>query len=523
MANRFTVTSGSATAASTWNGGATVPVSGDRVLITHKSLAKGTLFTNAAGYSAGATVITLVGTTATGSFVTTEKVQFTGDAAYYEIMGWNNATKALTISPGLLVAIPAVSTRVISRGHVLTLDTSVTWGDDSTATSGVVINGLTTTRSITFAGTLLHSTTANTSLSLRGSLQMLAGSYHEMGTLANPVLLPYTAEVFVNASSVPLNAKFSCEIGSFSNFSYVGAYRNRNTVLTTAAAPGDAVLYVEDATGWQPGDFLIIASDVVKITMQAFTISASYTPGSLTVPIDATMGQSRRLGMPISNASSNVSIQPASSTYKGGWGCTIGNLEIPYSRTIKNVSFCNLYGNHPYASGAYFSTDGNYGSTGFQNPFTVIEDSAFYSNHVANSTSLNAGAGANPCLTTPLLFERCVLGGGLNGQNISCSVGVNSQVTLKQCVLPSATIISNSNYKCLIDECTVIASSASSTFLGGNAGTGSITLRKCTFGGPNYSGIHHGAFNVYRARFEECDFGVKQPYGGARNGYVFAI
>ena len=55
-----------------------------------------------------------------GSYVIGECVQFDNDPNYYQITNWVDGTKVLTVTP-LIVAIPAVATLVMTRGHKVTV------------------------------------------------------------------------------------------------------------------------------------------------------------------------------------------------------------------------------------------------------------------------------------------------------------------------------------------------------------------------------------------------------------------
>ena len=257
MANRYSVANGLASANATWDGGASVPGTGDRVLITKLSTGSNTFSTNTAGYAIGATAITLTGTVLAGSFVVGESVLFGSDPNFYNITNWNSGTKVLTVA-ALIIAIPASATVVTACGHVVTIADTREWGDDLTST--ITINTISTNQSIWVAGTLVFSTTANSQLTANGTIELPLGGRWQQGTRATPIPSTYTSTILLNKSAALSDGKYGFNVRAGSYISVYGATKTRITTLTATANAAATTMTVTDATGWGISDEIYLAN-----------------------------------------------------------------------------------------------------------------------------------------------------------------------------------------------------------------------------------------------------------------------
>jgi hypothetical protein len=165
----------------------------------------------------------------------------------------------------------------IALGHVVTIDGTYTWGDDTAATGvsttaatggGVIVNG-----------TIRASRTVSSSLTVVGDFVIQSTGVFDFGTAADPIPKEYTATLLLNKSAVPASAKYGFITINGSQFYAYGAERRVNTTLTSTAAAGQAVINVADATGWVVGDSLYLAPTGTYTQYDERTV-ASITPGA---------------------------------------------------------------------------------------------------------------------------------------------------------------------------------------------------------------------------------------------------
>ena len=522
MANRFTIASGLASAVGTWNGGASVPVSGDRVLISRVSTGLRTFSTNTAGYAIGATAITLTGSVLAGSYVVGEAVQFGTDPNYYTITAWNNATKVLTVSP-LIVAIPAAATVVVCCGHVVTLDGAYEWGDDANTT--ITINTLSTTRSITIAGTLVHSRTVSSSLTGKGGINLIAGGGYEAGTVASPMPVAITATIIPNKSAAMVVGKYMFEALASSRISLVGATRKRWTTLTAATTISGTSIQVTDATGWQVGDSISIASDNHGTTTpqyEVFTIAGGYVSGALTVPLSGSIAYAHRNGLPVGNLSSNVSIRSYSNVQSAGCYFQAGNTDALNTRTINHVRFDTLSGVYPYGNGVSFSRVDNYSNIPLVSPYASIDSCVFtWTAALSNSGFLDTSLGVNPYYATTPTISNSVFAPEFTGSS-GVSMYMGSQWLLDGCLLSGAMPVFASAFDGNLKNCW-LAQTRSMTPMSSanNVNANTTTFTNCTFSGTNRD-LHSSGWAVGRHVFDSCDIGYTFPLTSA-TGYNLQV
>jgi hypothetical protein len=267
--------------------------------------------------------------------------------------------------------VPVTGDRVlICAGHVVTLDGSYEWGDDSTAT--VVINAVSTTASIFIAGTLKFSRSVNTDLRCRGAVKEGGvGAAWDRGTVADPIPAGVTSRVRINYSaSAPANNKYNFQFGAatrFALFSEVGAYRKRFSQITSALSAGAISMTLADATGWEIGDWVLLESTTVPISRNNREFRQLTSVAGNTVGWTTGLTYARTNGAYVANLTSNVRWESDSASYYSAVRVSIGPAMGAGIITIKNVSFHGLGGVSDWAGldlggGVYYATGSPWGA-----------------------------------------------------------------------------------------------------------------------------------------------------------------
>lgn len=277
--------------------------------------------------------------------------------------------------------VPTTGDRVfIPPANEVILDWAYTWGDESNAT--IVINGVSTTRSITVQGKLIHSRTVNSSLTCRGNFfcGWNANATHDMGTDASPIPESVTARILWNLSlTSPSDGKFGIIYDDLWKFtSKSGRTIIRNATLTASASAGATSIEVSQASGWKAGDEIIIGmgdySNPINATNsyrhQYVIIAPSYTPWSLTVPITTPLAFSKVSGTPVSNIAYNISMESADATRLAYYQSNITTTTPVWWRVFKDIAILNPSNLFPYV-GFYMSQANNFTATPYVNPYTI--------------------------------------------------------------------------------------------------------------------------------------------------------
>lgn len=524
MANRYSVASGLASSVGTWDGGASVPVQGDRVLISRLSTGARTFSTDAAGYSIGATAITLTGSVLAGSYVVGEAVQFGADPNYYTITAWNNTTKVLTVS-ALIQAIPAVATVVVCCGHVVTLDGAYTWGDDTGST--ITINTVSTTKSVTVLGVLQHSLSVNSSLTGYGTISVPSGGCYEAGTPSAPLPVGVTAEIIVNRSAAMVLGKYNFECLAGARVFLQGAARKRWSTLTAAISVSDTSIQVVDATGWQVGDVIHVVSDNHGTSTPGYelrTIAGGYVSGDLTVPLTAALSKTHRNGLPVGNLTTNVVMKSYSNAQTGGGHFQAGATEALNTRYINHVKFDTILGAYPYQTGVNFSRVDQYGNVPLVNPYASIDSCVFTISATPSNYLLETAVGANPYYATPPTISNSLFAPSYVTSNGAGSMlaQIGSQWVLDGCLFSAAGTVHPASFDSYVKNswyATATTSAGMTSATNGHANT--CTFDNCTFSGTNTS-IHSSAWAVARHTFENCDIGYTYPLTSG-TGYSLSV
>jgi hypothetical protein len=336
MANRYTIGSGVASSVAIWDGGASVPVEGDRVLIC--------------------------------------------------------------------------------SGHTVTLDGDYTWGDDATST--IVINSVSTTRSINVFGTLAFSQSVSSSLTSNGHVYVAAGGHWVQGSNSSPIPAAYTANLFLNKSGTLADNKYYFMADNGSYFAIYGSTKKRIATLTAAVSASDASISVLDATGWQVGDELHLpcTSTTAYNEFEQVTISAGYVSGDLTVPVSA-LSYAHKIYCPVGNTTSNANFKNYNASYRGYMGLLASSASVTDSHEIGFCTFDNLGVVSPYY-GFSINQASNFTSTPTPSPFKYLESiCSIVRSNTGNcyAAYISGTAFAKSAQLNGCLFVRTLSGGSTAG------------------------------------------------------------------------------------------------------------
>lgn len=309
--------------------------------------------------------------------------------------------------------VPVSGDRVlICAGHTVTMDGVYEWGDDSAAT--IVINGVSTTASITIAGTLKFSRSVNTELRCKGAVKEGGvGAAWDRGTVADPIPAGITSRVRLNHSAAPANGKYDFWFGAatrYALFSEVGAYRKRFSQTTGALSAGATGMTLVDATGWEIGDWVLLESTTVPISKNNRELRQLTSVSGNTVGWTAGLTHARTSGAYVANLSSNVRWESDSASYYSAVRVSLLTGMGAGIITIKNVSFHGLGGGNDYAGldlgGSAFYATGS--------PWGQIDSLAASNMRVDGSTQVTPKG--------PLGFRNCTTPPTVNASAM-CFVG----------------------------------------------------------------------------------------------------
>lgn len=411
--------------------------------------------------------------------------------------------------------VPAAGDRVlIDSGHVVELDGTYEWGDDSTAT--ISINGFSTTRSINVRGTLKHSRSVSSQLTCRGNFAVLTGGWHDIGTEADPIPGSISVTLLLNRSASMAVNKYGYLTQDNSRFTAWGATRRRATRLTAPITAGATSINVEAADGWQPGDTLILAhTDTTAANRQDFVvIAAGYTPGALTVPLTAATSFAHASGGVVGNYKSNVNFASYSDSFVAyGMNLESGATQSANTREIGYVTVGNFGTVFP-VYGLHIAMAANYSATPNQQPWRAMKGIAI----AKTSTSAASLAGILAYLFSsrdPVVYEDLLVVFLLNSGSVTPFVQLGSHCRLVRPTFIGTLPLLNGDTDVTYEDMTLV--SRSRDFLYGPTGGGnSIVLRRLKFGGYGTSGdgalLTAGATTKLNdVLYDDCDFGVTYP------------
>lgn len=409
--------------------------------------------------------------------------------------------------------VPTASDRVlIMASHVVELDGTYEWGGDSTST--IVINGVSTTKAITVAGVLKHSRTVSSQLTCVGNFFVAAGGWHDMGTEASPILLPLTATLFLNKSSVMAVGKYGYETAVASRFTAWGSPKLRTAHLTAAASAGATSIQVDDATGWQPGDELAISqTDLAGASRQGYgTIAAGYTPGSLTIPLVAALSFNHAAGALVGNGTNNLTVKsfnpinPSSAFHLYG-----GQTDVANSRELGHITFDSIGGVYPaYGFAVRFAA--NYSGTTWPQIYRTIKGVTIYKRSMLGGQNA-AQFSENASSATPIPYEDTLIIGAMPTDENSPLVVNSSHCRQVRSVYLNASYLMSGATDVSLEDCTLLARRRDCLMANGAL---SLSFVRQKIGGYRLGShgvvAHANGFAVANdITYTDCDFGVTYP------------
>lgn len=196
---------------------------------------------------------------------------------------------------------------IIASGHVVTIRDTRIAGDD-------------TTTAFTITGTLKADRTANSSLTVKGDIQMSASTtatidYGRFST-TDPIPAGITATLILNYSAAMANYKYGIFVGDSANAYFCGATKTRNTVTTTSLAISGTSVDVADITGWSVGDWVVFAQTDGTISHHERKQIATLTPttGTAGTITFTAVSYAHAIGCSVGNFSSNVIVKSYNTT-----------------------------------------------------------------------------------------------------------------------------------------------------------------------------------------------------------------
>lgn len=276
---------------------------------------------------------------------------------------WSAASTWLTAAAGTLTpTAPAGSAPqsgggdkfIIRGGHVVTYDVVGIWGDEtSTYITGNTLTTMGSTNAIVLsAGTLKASRTTNTELTARGNITIGVSGSFDWGTTSDPlttnanITLHYMPQLSALSASQGAAGLYLMGGGNadnqpvYNSISINGKPKLRNTALSVSAANGSSTITVVSATGWEVGDRLCIATDLIvnrgstTIGVLSSTTIQSMTGNSIT--ISPALNTSRSAGTCVSNFTSNVNIKTFNPLY-GSYGLYL------FPNSVATIDINNVY------------------------------------------------------------------------------------------------------------------------------------------------------------------------------------
>lgn len=383
---------------------------------------------------------------------------------------------------------------IIAAGHVVTLDGTFTWGDNSVTTT--IPNA-----AINVSGTLKASRLVNSSLTCKGLLLTNMGSSLDFGTDADPIPATVTAALILNKATTPANRTGLQQVtptsgaGNHISWSFFGDdARQRGVNLEADATTGSSTIrLISAAHGWSVGDELLFMNTTNNSSADECELRTVSSIGA--DPKDITLNAAptylHKAGSPVCNLSSNVTIRPYNEVSGQGVTCSVnfpsttGGATLGYYVKFNNVRFQNI-GHAGINSGFTYA-----GGTSISDLGVTVEKCAW-----KNTVPGLVGSLINSGITRPTVVDQLVFY-STTGSNVAFSTQglqvANSWVATSGAVSSTATALQS------VSDSWIVAI--------GNAGpignTGGRYTR-CTISGRANAIIPVGIFDV---QLDSCDVG----------------
>lgn len=199
---------------------------------------------------------------------------------------------------------------IVAAGHVVTVDGTYTWGDDSvTSTMG--------NAAVNVYGTLKASRTVNSSLTGKGLilLGLQNGVALDYGTQADPLPAGIKAEIVLNKAATPafragLCQDFNGTVDGNSVYMWSADPRLSNVKLASTAIAGSAVVTLESgAHNWVIGDTVMLFKTTDgNNTYENETRTISNISGNQ-ITLNAALTYTHLSGSPVANFTRNIVVR----------------------------------------------------------------------------------------------------------------------------------------------------------------------------------------------------------------------
>ena len=304
---------------------------------------------------------------------------------------------------------------IIAAGHVVELDGTFTWGDDSVTTT--IPNA-----AVNVSGTLKASRTVNSSLTGKGLILVNYNGAIDYGTDASPISSSITSTLILNKATTPANREGLRQVvpttsGQSISWSFVGDNsRSRGETIASTAASGQAnVVLGSSSHGWLAGDEVLLFPTTNNATVDEYEFKTISSVSGATITFTTNLSYSHLAGSPACNCSSNVTIKSHNSTGKGRITSAFSSgvaISLPSTYTYKNVRFETLGGGTGLASG-YITYESSPTVALFG---TVVDSCAFIAPGVAAGEVAVSGSGARKklTLTNCIVFAKGLCYGSSN-------------------------------------------------------------------------------------------------------------
>lgn len=304
--------------------------------------------------------------------------------------------------------------------------------------------------------------------------------------------------------------KYGYEGTQLCKFSAYGSPKVRVAKLVEVAIAGANSIKVDQASGWQPGDSIVLSqTDLTSNLRQDIAVIApGYVPGGLTVPLVGTLTYPHSLECVVGNLTSNVTFKAAVGAFGGGaFHIQGGQFSTPSSRNLRHVAFEDLGGVYP-AYGVSFRYAANYSSTNWPQPYGELRDLAITRRQPQGPIVQTENCSA----TTPMEFVDCVFAHVHPTEAYSADVNVANHTRFTRCYHFGVSISFGGQTDVSYIDCHLLARGRDNITT--SKGMSSL-VRGLKMGGwnTNYGVITHfnAQANCNDLIIEDCEFGVTYP------------
>jgi hypothetical protein len=402
---------------------------------------------------------------------------------------------------------------LIMASHVVELNGAYEWGDDSTAT--ITINGVSTNKSISVGGTLKHSRTVSSSLTCVGQFYVLGGGYHDMGTEADPILLPVTVTMSLNKSATMAINKYGYETTALGRTTAWGSSKLRTANLTATAIATATSIQVVIATGWKAGDEIVISqTDMTSSNRYGFgVIAAGYVSGSLTIPLVSPLSFTHTAGALVGNVTNNVTVKSLNYSFPAMWfHLYSGQSDLANSREFGHITLDDIGGFYP-AYGLAIRYQTNYSANPYPQIYRAMKGITVHRRSILGATQ-SMQLGESSSAATPTLFDDLLVVSSDTQDGNGPYVTPSSHVLLTRPVFLNISYNLEGGTDVAMVDGTLIGRRRDGFIANGSISGDIIRLKRGGYFFTGASGVLCNAAAQGRANdtlFDDCDFGVTYP------------